>query len=97
MLGGLLARRAAWPAHTVVEQRVLQVLGDQTSDERRSVRPLQQPPPPLAHCLLEHRDGRGIGEPTRGQVVQGRGTCREQWVVCHGVDPVTGLEGCHGR
>ena len=103
---GVLLRAPALPAHrppaALVEELVLDVLGDQPQHVRRAVRPLRQPPRALGdrvlQCCLPQRGGevapqrRLLGQRLR-HLLGRRGTLLDQ----HVADARPDLEGRRGR
>lgn len=67
---GLVARAAPGPsAEAVVEEPVLDVLGDLARDERRAGRPLVEPPAALADHVVDDVHRRGGVHSADGEVV----------------------------
>ena len=82
--------RQTRPAAGLVEECVLDVLGDQPVDERLALLPLRQPPAPLGHAVLDHGDGMGVDESLSGEVSQHESSSVQQRVYRrHGFHPGT--------
>jgi Protein of unknown function (DUF4031) len=79
----VVAQPAQRPRPDLLEQRLLDVLGHETGDVRRSVRPLVHPPTPLGEYVVHDRDRPRRVHAADHQIVQHERACGEQ-AVGHG-------------